>query len=231
MFSARNLSVSSNPALKLRRLPLPSAPKFSLTSRDDTNRPEVERYIADKFDARYGARVKQFMPELLTLQCNNDISAAVGFRSAQFESLFLERYLDTTADQQLSKILGYRLARSSITEIGNLVSTWRGSSQLLFIALTELMVQRGCQWTIFTATPEVSKLLNRLGLEQIVLCHADGHRLGHDLKNWGSYYDAKPAVTAINAPLARIMLDEHPLTSELLQLCKPLIAKALGDAL
>mgnify|MGYP000229918463 CR=1 FL=1 len=213
--------------LSLRRLPLPSSPKFDIVDRTHPDRAETESYIAEKFYRCYGAQLENFMPELLALRCNSDISAAVGFRNAKNNDLFLERYLDTPVDKQLSKILGYRLQRNHITEIGNLVSTWKGSSQLLFIALTELMVRRGCQWTIFTATPEVSKLLSRLGLEQIVLCSADGQRLGADLDRWGSYYETMPKVTAINAPLARVMLDEHPLTRDLLSLCRPLIGRAL----
>jgi hypothetical protein len=227
MATAENIQPALSTVSKIRRFRRPSAPQLALSASNNKDRPEIEHYIADKFFNRYGAKISQFMPELLILRCNDDISAAVGFRSAQHHSLFLERYLNLPVDQQLSKILGYPLARSKITEIGNLVSSWRGSSQLLFIALTELMFQRGCEWTIFTATPEVCKLLSRLGLEQITLCHADGQRLGDDLQSWGSYYETQPAITAINAPLAREMLDQHPLTRELLHLCQALIKKIL----
>lgn len=227
MATAQQKQSPPDAELRLRQPPLSSAPQFTVVGRDHADRREVEAYIAEKFFSRYGARIEHFMPELLTLRCNNNISAAVGFRRADDEQLFLEHYLDKPAEQRLSRILGYRLPRTDITELGNLVSTWCGSSQLLLIALTELLYRRGCQWTLFTATPEVSKLLSRLRLEQITLCHADGGRLGEELKNWGSYYDTRPAVTAVNAPLARIVLGDHALTRELLAQCQPLIASAL----
>lgn len=211
-----------------RRLPLPVAPAFSLVDERSPERACVESYIADKFARIYSANIRHFMPQLLTLRCKGQISAAVGIRSAADSALFVEHYLDTSVENVLARSVGSSVERAHIIEIGNLVSTWRGSSQLLFIALTELVCQLGCEWTIFTATPEVRKLLKRLDLQQYLLCHADGSRLGEQLKDWGSYYQTQPAVTAVNALAARQALQSRRLTRELLTSCSPLIQQLVN---
>jgi hypothetical protein len=49
-----------------------------------------------------------------------------------------------------------------------------------------------------------------------VLCEADGKRLGAELQNWGSYYDTRPAITAINVMQSRQALLHQPLLRKIL---------------
>lgn len=197
-----------------------SGPGFHLSCSGDTGREEVERYIAAVFAANYGARIHNFLPLLLSQRDAGGISSALGLRRADWGPLFLEQYLDQPVERQLAFATGSPVARADIVEIGNLVSTSRGSSRLLFLMLAELFAAAGVTWAIFTATPEVHRLLQKLTANQVVLCQADGGRLGADLVDWGTYYDTRPAVTAINVAAERMRLRERPLVRELLLGCE-----------
>ena len=91
---------------------------------------------------------------------------------------------------------------------------------MLFIALAALIVQVGAEWAVFTATPEVQKLLSRLGVKQYVLGKADGCKLGEQLANWGSYYDSSPSLVAVNAAHALTLFARQAVSSMLLASCQ-----------
>lgn len=208
-----------------------SWPGFALTAAGEAGRREVEAYIAAKFADAYGARIRSFLPLLLSQREGSAINAALGMRRADSGPLFLEQYFDQPVEQSLTAASGQPVARTDIVEIGNLVSTSRGSSRLLFLMLAELFAAAGVTWAIFTATPEVRSLLQKLTANQAVLCMADGERLGADLAHWGSYYETRPAVTAINVAEERAALLEKPLIRELLLGCTSqahAMAPALG---
>ena len=192
---------------------------FHLSCPGDAAREEVEHYIAAVFAATYGARIHSFLPLLLSQRGADGINAALGLRRADSGPLFLEQYLDQPVERQLARATGAPVVRRDIVEIGNLVSTSRGSSRALFLMLAELFAAAGVTWAIFTATPEVHRLLQKLTGNQVVLCQADGKRLGPHLADWGSYYETRPAVTAINVTAERRQLLERPLVRELMHGC------------
>ncbi len=140
--------------------------------------------------------------------------------AADDQRLFLEQYIDAPAELILGRLLKCSVERGSLVEIGNLVATWRGSSQMLFIALAALIVQVGAQWAVFTATPEVQKLLGRLGVKQYVLGTAEGSKLGEQLTDWGTYYNSSPSLVAVNAVHALNIFARQPTSSMLLASCK-----------
>jgi len=205
-------------------------PGFALAGPRDPGRAEVEQYISRVFAETYGARLYSFLPLLLSHGDGNNIHAALGLRRADSGPLFLEQYLNQPVEQRLAEASGSAVARADIVEIGNLVSTSRGSSRLLFLMLAELFAAAGVTWAIFTATPEVYRLLSKLTGNQVVLCRADGRRLGDKVADWGSYYDTEPAVTAINVAEERRALFNRPLIRELLLGCSA-PAQAMAAAL
>lgn len=156
-------------------------------------RAAVESYIAATFRAQYGARVDHFLPLLLTLEDGGAIVAAVGIRFADGAPLFVEHYLDRPLLVELAQ---RGIAHRAVVEIGNLVSTRPGSSQLLFVLLANLLHALGCDTGVFTATAQVRRLLARIECPLQPLCVADGRRLGADLQHWGTYYAADPEVIA-----------------------------------
>ncbi|WP_237067534.1 thermostable hemolysin [Microbulbifer guangxiensis] len=190
---------------------------FDLLTPNSIGRPAVERYIADKFVATYGARIRHFLPCLLALRGADGPRAALGLRRAEGDSLFLEQYLDEPIEQRLAGIVSHPVERNEVVEIGNLVATSRGGSLYLFLMLAQLFHAAGLTWAIFTATPEVQHLLQKLARTPLALCEADGQRLGRALSEWGSYYKTRPVVTAINVPAERARLMRIPTVRAMLE--------------
>lgn len=188
--------------------------EFSLHDADGCRREAAERYIGARFAARHGARIAHFLPNLITLGTAGTAGtycAAVGLASAANGPLFAETYLDAPAERLIAGATGANVARSDILEIGNLVSTWKGSSLLLFVFLSEVIARLGARWVLFTATREVEALLARLKYAPVVLAAADPARLPDGGASWGSYYQRQP----------RVMFGDVP----------PAVASARGDVL
>lgn len=196
--------------------PILAPPLFDLLTPYDSGRHALEGYIAAKFATTYGARIRHFLPCLLALRGADQTRAALGLRRAGQESLFLEQYLDEPIEQRLASVALQPVERHQVVEIGNLVATSRGGSLYLFLMLAELFHAAGLTWAIFTATPEVQQLLGKLAREPLALCEADGRRLGDGLSEWGSYYETRPVVTAINVPAERARLIRLPAVRSML---------------
>ncbi|WP_226701861.1 thermostable hemolysin [Microbulbifer elongatus] len=194
---------------------------FQLCGTDQRERMAVEGYISAQFQQVYGARLRHFMPWLLSYGKGQKMHGVLGLRRASTAPLFLEHYLNDPVETVLTKKAGVPVGRGDIAEIGNLVATARGGSRLLFLMLAELFAAADLTWAIFTATPEVQHLLQKLTDNQLVLCRADGARLGDELADWGSYYNTSPAVVAINVRAERQRLLTRPLIRELMAVCRP----------
>jgi len=167
----------------------------------------VEAYIADAFRSQYDAHIDHFLPLLLTIETGGVIEAAVDIRFAETEPLFVEHYLDRPIRAELAQ---RGITNAAVVEIGNLVSTRAGCSQLLFILLAELLHALRRDTAIFTATAQVQQLLNKLGCELTTLCAADGQRLGAQLAQWGSYYETSPRVVATDVAATASLLHARP---------------------
>lgn len=176
-------AIADNGSQLLARL-LGNGPELVLINQHHAGRRLAEQYIADKFRQEHHASIDQFMPQLLTLNCLGLFSAAVGLKPAAGEPLFVEHYLDLPAEQALGRLIGHRVERSRMTELGNLVSTRRGSSQLLFVVLMAMLHRAGINWVIFTASSQVQHLLQRLNLATLCLCPADKRRLPDGGSRW-----------------------------------------------
>ncbi len=178
----------------LRRASLLNA-DFDLHSKVSGERPLIERYIAEQFRTSYGASIGEFMPLLLTMHNQGQLSAVAGIRSAKHQTLFLDQYFSEPVEQIIEDVTGQVVDGMPIIEIGNLAGTHRGSSQLLFIVLTGILHQAGFEWITFTATPFVEKSLRCLGFESYILGPARPDSMGStELSEWGSYYDCDPKV-------------------------------------
>ena len=200
----------------LARLPFVSGINIELDGRNSVHRKLVETYIYDKFSESYGADVQHFLPYVFTLNCNENICATVGIRTAESEPLYLEKYLRYSIEQEIGIQFKTAIKRSSIVEIGNLVSTWRGSSQLLFIFLTDLLIRMNREWVVFTATKEVETLLNKMNFTLIHLADASAEMLSDEKDKWGSYYQENPKVMFGHIPTAMSILKQNTLMSSVL---------------
>lgn len=176
------------------RLPKISIPRFGLQTPDSSERAAVQSYIQNRFAEVHQAYVSHFLPNIISLRCGGEYSAAVGLAPASGGKLFAEQYLDAPIEKIVSDKLELTVIRNQIIEIGNLVSTWKGSSLLLFIVIGEVMERLGYHYVMFTGTREVKALLARLRYSPIVLADADPSVLPDAGESWGSYYNNQPQV-------------------------------------
>ncbi len=163
-------------------------------------RASLERYIAGRYARRYGARLTDFTPWLLSAARGEAPGAApgavLGLRPALADALFLERYLDRPVEQQLAARLRRPVDRSGIVEISNLAASKPAARRLLFAALVEILARSGHQWLVCTATTRVRCLIRAMGLPLLTLAAADPQRMGAEREQWGGYYQGGPRVVA-----------------------------------
>lgn len=179
---------------EIPRLPNVKIPRFDLHTQTSPERKALEHYIQTRFLQAHHAQVSHFLPNIISLNCSDNYSAAVGLAPAINNRLFAESYLADPIEIAIAKYVGFNVARGDIIEIGNLVSTWKGSSLLLFIFIGELIERLGYRWIMFTATREVQALLARLHYVPVVLADADPSVLPDGGASWGRYYDNQPRV-------------------------------------
>ena len=161
----------------------------------DPRRARIEQFIRQRFAAHYQANIRHFMPWLIGLEnASGQVQGAFGLRNAECGPLFLERYLDKPIEEIISPHAQIR--RSEIIEVGNLAAAGAASARFLIVALTDLLVTMGLKWVVFTGTPALLNSFRRLDIELMPLAKADPQKMGHELADWGSYYDAHPQVTA-----------------------------------
>lgn len=179
----------------------PAARSLRLLEVDEARRRAVEDFVRERFAAHYQARVRHFMPRLFALEAaDGSLHGAVGCRGAAEQGLFLERYLDEPVESVIARRTGERVEREGVVEVGNLAAHGAGTARLLIIALTRILAAEGLRWVCFTGTPALINSFRRLGLDPLTLGPADPRRMGAELPEWGSYYEAGPLVMAGEIP-------------------------------
>ncbi|MDB5456146.1 MAG: hypothetical protein JWP92_1731 [Caulobacter sp.] len=163
-------------------------------------RPErlrVEAYIEAAYVSAFNGVIRRHYPTLMSVQDGEGrIHAAVGFRFAARERLYLEQYLDEPVEAAIARKLGEPVRREGVAEIGNLGSGSVGASMFLFLALARHLDQNGCTHAVATATRQLRRSFGRVGFETEVLIRAEPSRLGEAATEWGAYYQRDPEVLA-----------------------------------
>lgn len=193
---------------------LRTPPVFSVQTPLDSAREVTQAYIAAQFAAIYGAQIYSYMPHLLTLSGPLSLCAVAGIRAADDQPLFLEHYLDQPIEQEICQRTAIQPQRTSIVEIGNLVATHKGASHLLFILINLMLHQAGYEWVVFTATPQVQKILTRLNIPTETIAAADILRLPtQEQRCWGRYYESQPQIVIGHLPQGVNALAHRPILS------------------
>jgi len=149
----------------------------------------VANYISAIYAEHYGANIRVPHPKLFSIRNQQgDILAAVGFRAADDQPLFLEQYIDAPIEDEIN------IPRRQIVEIGNLASNSKGATLLLFTALSAYLDFQGFTHAVVTSTSRLKKRLISLGLEPQFLANANPDLLLYKNEYWGSYYDTQPQV-------------------------------------
>lgn len=202
------------------RLPIeaaapPERPRRTLSSRiirfDDPCRAErrrVERFVEVAYAEAYGSRILSHYPTLMSVQDEAGVLyAAVGFRLAADEPLFLEHYLEGPVETVLGQSLGAAVARSQVVEIGGLASSGQGATVFLFAAMARHLQHEGLTFAVAVATSELRRIFHKAGLGALQIARADPRRLADGGGSWGAYYQTDPVVLAASISAAAPPLD------------------------
>ena len=144
------------------------------------------------------------MPSLLLLtESGGRIDAVLGTRSAEHDSLFLERYLERPIQEAIAAKTGARVRRSQIVEIGNFAAANSRVAGTFMSFLPSYFLERGLSWIAFTATDSIRRILATLDARCTDLGAAEGGQVANSPDHWGSYYSHDPRVMAGYLPMAR----------------------------
>ena len=166
---------------------------------DDADRAELEAFIRSVFRRAHGARIRHFMPQLMSLRDGDGRLVAVcGLRGAGSGPLFLETYLGNPVEQLISDKAATPVDRDDIVEIGNLAVSEPGMAPVLLASVSKYLHDSGTQWAVFTAIPMLKNSLARFNMQLEVLGAADiRHIPPAERPDWGTYYDKQPQVMAV----------------------------------
>jgi Thermostable hemolysin len=201
-------AISRSPTTRdFSTLPRSTQAGIVVTYRDHPGRERAQRFIEETYCSAYGSIITNHYPAIVSvLDDGGNILGAVGFRDAACETLFLEQYLSERIEQAVAGHLQETVSRDAIVEIGNLVSSGRGASALLFTALASYLATSGYRYAVVTATTQLRRRFERMGFETHVLGAADPTVLADNGTSWGAYYKCGPKVLvgAIPSNLARL---------------------------
>lgn len=165
---------------------------------DTPGRAAIEKFIQTIYAERYGAQVPSFAPVLLALEsADGSTLAAVGYRSAANEQLFLEHYLDQPVERALFGSAAQAQQRQLVVEVAHLVATRPGAGRLMMVELGKWLRKLGAEWVVSTVTRELRHLFIRMGIAPLALGVALPERLGLQAQCWGDYYSHDPVVLGI----------------------------------
>jgi hypothetical protein len=133
---------------------------------------------------------------------HGQLVAAVGYRYADLNALFLEKYFDSPIEHVMSRNAGVALSRSGLVEVAHLVALKPGQGRRMMSELGALLQSNGVTWIVSTVTRELRHLFARMGIAPLALGTADADRLGDDVNDWGSYYEHEPVVLAVQLQIA-----------------------------
>lgn len=171
-------------------------------------RAEAEAFVAEVYREHHAADLKSFMPWLLAFRGpDGDLLAVVGLRLAASHRLFVEQYLDVSAEDAASEALAQAVDRDTMVEVGGLAARRPGDARRLILCMTRGLHAAGLRWVLFTATSQLRNAFDRLGLRPVTLAPALRERLEPSATDWGRYYDTQPMLVCGDIAAGAAMLD------------------------
>jgi hypothetical protein len=159
------------------------------------DRSSILDLVTSRYAERHGAAPTVTYNELKAESCGGRVCAALGYRRADREQLFLEAYLDAPVEQVLAQQLERPVTRGDIIEIGNLASC-NATAMIGLWARTANDLGNDAEIAVAVLTAPLRKMIQRLGVSLVELAPADPARLAPDGSEWGRYYDLDPVVCA-----------------------------------
>ena len=181
----------------------------------DAGRESVERFIADVYLHRYGARLRSFLPHLLAYEDSaGSLVAAVGLRSGREGELFVEQYLDAPIEWAMPlRGITRAVDRRAVVEVGNFAATTPGIARELIVQLAHLLHEARMDWVLFVATQQLRNAFQRLHLSTVELAEARADHLRELCSDWGDYYASRPRLMCGNVAEGMALLRDaaaHP---------------------
>ena len=166
----------------------------------DPRREAVERFIADVYLHRFGARLRSFLPHLLAYEDSaGRLVAAVGLRSGGEGDLFVEQYLDAPIESAMrQRGITRAVDRRAVVEVGNFAATTPGIARELIVQLAHLLHEARMDWVLFVATQQLRNAFQRLHLSTVELAEARADHLRELCSDWGDYYASRPRLMCGN---------------------------------
>ncbi len=151
--------------------------------------------ITARYHDVFGASLTPCFSSYLSADRPGSMGAALGYRRAGEQPLFLEAYLDRPVERLVSEALGRNVERNAIVEIGNfaagnamaMIELWGAAANDLGSA---------SEVAVATLTAPLRRMFARIGIPLHVLAPASLARIGADTGVWGRYYDNDPQVCA-----------------------------------
>ena len=152
-------------------------------------------YVRQRYHEAFGAALTPSFSHWMDRGEDGMAGAALGYRRAGDEPLFLERYLDEPIEALVSSALSRDILRSRIVEIGNfaagnalaMLDLWGAAANDLGSA---------SEVAVATLTATLRSMFARIGVPIVVLVPACAQRVGEDPGAWGKYYELDPQVCA-----------------------------------
>jgi hypothetical protein len=180
-------------------------PSF-IASRGHPDRIAAEALIRTVYRLHYGAEIASF-PTLLAVSTDDRgrVVCASGLRTPA-EGFFSEVYLASPVEEAIGSSTIRSVERHTIFEVTTLASRSPVATMAFIRDIVGFGAEAGFVWSFFTVTQRLHAAVERLGLQPIMLADAERSRLA-DAASWGSYYDHRPRVCAVERPLRMVHSD------------------------
>lgn len=157
----------------------------------------ARQFIERRYAAIHGAVPDADYPHFCIVDSEPEKGpiAALGFRLAGEERLFLENYLDDPVERVVSEKLGNRVNRDRIVEIGAHASAQSRATVALW-ARTARHLNGIADVAVAVLTSPLRLMFGKLGIDIYDLGAADQSRLPEGAADWGRYYDLQPRICA-----------------------------------
>lgn len=162
----------------------------------------LEHFIREKYRQIHQACVSTFSSTLFAGYHGAKMQVVIGMEHLHQAHAFLEQYLDEPIEHILGQLSQTELSRDKIVEIGNLAAVDMNQAKLMVAFLVFHLSRQQIAWAVCTGTAAVRYVLQQMGLHFHVLEKADPEVLGEAQRLWGSYYQQKPYVLAIDVAAA-----------------------------
>lgn len=155
---------------------------------------QAAEIVKEKFRSSYKATVEP-SPQYFAMTLDNEdrILSCAGITFADHRTLFSEQYLSQPIEKILSERVEKPIDRSTIVEIGSLISHHLTAGMIMVNMIPLLAWCMGGHYLLCTVTPRVREMMENCQIDFEPLLTADPERLANaGGKNWGSYYSKMP---------------------------------------